>query len=413
MIRRPPRSTHCISSAASDVYKRQVHGWFQSRNKLIKQEKEHEEVVQFMKQWANNKGNLEEEIQKKGEMLKYGSDMTNIGQSTKKIEIQTVTDEKQFSIKEKQPHEIEDDKYFSIYMNTKNLSTKQKLSKKPMFYQRMQTQYDSEKNKQLDASQQQQQQQSQQQISQQQIDSLNDQDMRNSESGQQKAGNSETYNQQSKTSQNTQFGQLKKQGSGIIKKTGESDSKPQTAEPLKKRTKIVDKYIDISSSQPNLKTATQISSDKFQDLENKMKLEKIRKIRLLRGDIISAKHNRPVGLDDEEIKRRLENCMSIYSLSKQNHRNQYRPFSNVVAKYINHDTKAEQHQEIHRIKSAFFKKGMQCPINQIQEALTKPQVTIERPVSSIPTFAIGAFINPFQIEKKKAKKKPKSKPTKK
>jgi len=24
MIRRPPRSTHCISSAASDVYKRQV-----------------------------------------------------------------------------------------------------------------------------------------------------------------------------------------------------------------------------------------------------------------------------------------------------------------------------------------------------------------------------------------------------
>ena len=26
MIRRPPRSTHCISSAASDVYKRQVLG---------------------------------------------------------------------------------------------------------------------------------------------------------------------------------------------------------------------------------------------------------------------------------------------------------------------------------------------------------------------------------------------------
>ena len=25
MIRRPPRSTHCISSAASDVYKRQLH----------------------------------------------------------------------------------------------------------------------------------------------------------------------------------------------------------------------------------------------------------------------------------------------------------------------------------------------------------------------------------------------------
>eukprot|EP00825_Cyclidium_porcatum_P050016 TRINITY_DN8797_c0_g1_i8.p2 TRINITY_DN8797_c0_g1~~TRINITY_DN8797_c0_g1_i8.p2 ORF type:complete len:114 (+),score=24.20 TRINITY_DN8797_c0_g1_i8:129-470(+) len=27
MIRRPPRSTHCISSAASDVYKRQVYNF--------------------------------------------------------------------------------------------------------------------------------------------------------------------------------------------------------------------------------------------------------------------------------------------------------------------------------------------------------------------------------------------------
>eukprot|EP00825_Cyclidium_porcatum_P025418 TRINITY_DN2763_c0_g1_i1.p1 TRINITY_DN2763_c0_g1~~TRINITY_DN2763_c0_g1_i1.p1 ORF type:complete len:232 (-),score=79.39 TRINITY_DN2763_c0_g1_i1:181-876(-) len=41
MIRRPPRSTHCISSAASDVYKRQyqrrVHGWYQRRVHGIKQ----------------------------------------------------------------------------------------------------------------------------------------------------------------------------------------------------------------------------------------------------------------------------------------------------------------------------------------------------------------------------------------
>eukprot|EP00825_Cyclidium_porcatum_P012262 TRINITY_DN16397_c0_g1_i1.p2 TRINITY_DN16397_c0_g1~~TRINITY_DN16397_c0_g1_i1.p2 ORF type:complete len:124 (-),score=6.27 TRINITY_DN16397_c0_g1_i1:357-728(-) len=40
MIRRPPRSTHCISSAASDVYKRQyqrrVHG-----NKLYHREHKH------------------------------------------------------------------------------------------------------------------------------------------------------------------------------------------------------------------------------------------------------------------------------------------------------------------------------------------------------------------------------------
>eukprot|EP00825_Cyclidium_porcatum_P024653 TRINITY_DN27027_c0_g1_i1.p2 TRINITY_DN27027_c0_g1~~TRINITY_DN27027_c0_g1_i1.p2 ORF type:complete len:204 (-),score=34.22 TRINITY_DN27027_c0_g1_i1:1461-2072(-) len=40
MIRRPPRSTHCISSAASDVYKRQyqrrVHGNQQTQFKMIK-----------------------------------------------------------------------------------------------------------------------------------------------------------------------------------------------------------------------------------------------------------------------------------------------------------------------------------------------------------------------------------------
>eukprot|EP00826_Nyctotherus_ovalis_P001947 TRINITY_DN10368_c0_g5_i1.p1 TRINITY_DN10368_c0_g5~~TRINITY_DN10368_c0_g5_i1.p1 ORF type:complete len:355 (+),score=54.75 TRINITY_DN10368_c0_g5_i1:27-1067(+) len=35
MIRRPPRSTHCISSAASDVYKRQVHGILRRMRILI------------------------------------------------------------------------------------------------------------------------------------------------------------------------------------------------------------------------------------------------------------------------------------------------------------------------------------------------------------------------------------------
>eukprot|EP00825_Cyclidium_porcatum_P051083 TRINITY_DN9280_c0_g1_i2.p2 TRINITY_DN9280_c0_g1~~TRINITY_DN9280_c0_g1_i2.p2 ORF type:complete len:178 (-),score=3.51 TRINITY_DN9280_c0_g1_i2:684-1217(-) len=36
MIRRPPRSTHCISSAASDVYKRQVHGLNRFTKELLK-----------------------------------------------------------------------------------------------------------------------------------------------------------------------------------------------------------------------------------------------------------------------------------------------------------------------------------------------------------------------------------------
>eukprot|EP00825_Cyclidium_porcatum_P002089 TRINITY_DN10966_c0_g2_i2.p4 TRINITY_DN10966_c0_g2~~TRINITY_DN10966_c0_g2_i2.p4 ORF type:complete len:109 (-),score=34.37 TRINITY_DN10966_c0_g2_i2:175-501(-) len=44
MIRRPPRSTHCISSAASDVYKRQVStqstwGAIKQQSNKIKQNK--------------------------------------------------------------------------------------------------------------------------------------------------------------------------------------------------------------------------------------------------------------------------------------------------------------------------------------------------------------------------------------
>ena len=37
MIRRPPRSTHCISSAASDVYKRQNAEWFKNKKVLEKE----------------------------------------------------------------------------------------------------------------------------------------------------------------------------------------------------------------------------------------------------------------------------------------------------------------------------------------------------------------------------------------
>eukprot|EP00826_Nyctotherus_ovalis_P042215 TRINITY_DN4319_c0_g1_i12.p1 TRINITY_DN4319_c0_g1~~TRINITY_DN4319_c0_g1_i12.p1 ORF type:complete len:257 (-),score=71.71 TRINITY_DN4319_c0_g1_i12:95-844(-) len=48
MIRRPPRSTHCISSAASDVYKRQVHG-------ILYLE---EMTEQFMKEYTKAKSNL-------------------------------------------------------------------------------------------------------------------------------------------------------------------------------------------------------------------------------------------------------------------------------------------------------------------------------------------------------------------
>eukprot|EP00825_Cyclidium_porcatum_P030000 TRINITY_DN31894_c0_g1_i1.p1 TRINITY_DN31894_c0_g1~~TRINITY_DN31894_c0_g1_i1.p1 ORF type:complete len:156 (+),score=38.83 TRINITY_DN31894_c0_g1_i1:103-570(+) len=49
MIRRPPRSTHCISSAASDVYKRQVHErntqMSQSRTKICYKSQSDPEMI--------------------------------------------------------------------------------------------------------------------------------------------------------------------------------------------------------------------------------------------------------------------------------------------------------------------------------------------------------------------------------
>lgn len=204
-------------------------------------------------------------------------------------------------------------------------------------------------------------------------------------------------------------GSLSKKAPEQVSRASVGDVKPSTADAFKKRTKLVDKYVDFTQSQPNFRSVGKAEADKFENLENKIKMEKIKKIRLLRGDIISAKQSRPPGLDDEEIRRRLENCMSIYSYAKVSKRNNHRPFSTIYNQYIKKDQRAEQQLEIHRIKSAFLKSGMACPTSQLQEALTKPQgLNIERPHSSIPTYAIGAFVNPFQIEKKKkAKKKPK------
>eukprot|EP00825_Cyclidium_porcatum_P018963 TRINITY_DN2158_c0_g1_i3.p5 TRINITY_DN2158_c0_g1~~TRINITY_DN2158_c0_g1_i3.p5 ORF type:complete len:105 (-),score=24.35 TRINITY_DN2158_c0_g1_i3:646-960(-) len=59
MIRRPPRSTHCISSAASDVYKRQyqrrVHGAEVKNNKLFQP---HEGMTNEAEAALSEAGNL-------------------------------------------------------------------------------------------------------------------------------------------------------------------------------------------------------------------------------------------------------------------------------------------------------------------------------------------------------------------
>ena len=47
MIRRPPRSTHCISSAASDVYKRQKDDLFKISKDIEKEMKVAADLLEF------------------------------------------------------------------------------------------------------------------------------------------------------------------------------------------------------------------------------------------------------------------------------------------------------------------------------------------------------------------------------
>ena len=62
MIRRPPRSTHCISSAASDVYKRQALITIYDLSKIVNPDLSIEEIRLLVKQggksglWLNPNG---------------------------------------------------------------------------------------------------------------------------------------------------------------------------------------------------------------------------------------------------------------------------------------------------------------------------------------------------------------------
>ena len=55
MIRRPPRSTHCISSAASDVYKRQIEA-------IIEQQIDFKDIKFFVGYSGWSAGQLEREV---------------------------------------------------------------------------------------------------------------------------------------------------------------------------------------------------------------------------------------------------------------------------------------------------------------------------------------------------------------
>eukprot|EP00826_Nyctotherus_ovalis_P031005 TRINITY_DN2475_c0_g1_i14.p1 TRINITY_DN2475_c0_g1~~TRINITY_DN2475_c0_g1_i14.p1 ORF type:complete len:320 (+),score=169.78 TRINITY_DN2475_c0_g1_i14:40-960(+) len=75
MIRRPPRSTHCISSAASDVYKRQVYNVVGTTfNKLVLENTD-DVIVTFYAPWCGHCKKLEPIFAQLAELLKNNTQL--------------------------------------------------------------------------------------------------------------------------------------------------------------------------------------------------------------------------------------------------------------------------------------------------------------------------------------------------
>lgn len=58
--------------------------WYRQRNKALAEKKEDEELVSFMREWASNKGRVDEELVRKAESGKYGSEFNEMKYETKK-----------------------------------------------------------------------------------------------------------------------------------------------------------------------------------------------------------------------------------------------------------------------------------------------------------------------------------------
>lgn len=58
--------------------------WFKQRHKELAEKKENEELIGFMKEWASNKGRVEEELIRKGEGDKFGSEFNEMRYETRK-----------------------------------------------------------------------------------------------------------------------------------------------------------------------------------------------------------------------------------------------------------------------------------------------------------------------------------------
>lgn len=58
--------------------------WYKQRHKALAEKKEDEEIVAFMQEWASNKGRVDEELSRKGETIKYGSEFNEMKYERKK-----------------------------------------------------------------------------------------------------------------------------------------------------------------------------------------------------------------------------------------------------------------------------------------------------------------------------------------
>ena len=66
--------------------------WYKQRHKVLAEKKEDQELIGFMKQWACNKGRVEEELVRKGEADRMGSEFNQMKYETKKKVLLNVED---------------------------------------------------------------------------------------------------------------------------------------------------------------------------------------------------------------------------------------------------------------------------------------------------------------------------------
>ncbi|KAL4491873.1 hypothetical protein ABPG72_006128 [Tetrahymena utriculariae] len=346
--------------------------WYINRSKAVQEKREQEELENHIQNWAQNKGIMDQEIDKKNEITAHGSKFQDMGVKTQVKHLKSVLSEKNFQQKQMTNEEVEEQSLFNNYINILKLSKEQKQSMA----------HPSANDESIY-----------------EIASKIDQSIRTPRSQRSHSRAISDFQDQVAFEQNlldqsmSQKQQRKRQ---LTKKNSElpQENKPQLDE--RPKTMYVNLREQLKQSQPEINPVLGI--------EFQMKKNKLAQLRQTRGKIIGQSQAK-VGeeADEEEINRRKQQSLQIYHRDSKEIK--FRPFSNMYKKITSNTLKLEQLNEIEKVRKGFAKKGIRCSLKTISQSLSRPQGL---PMTSLELPSPGSmlFVNPFdQFGKKKSKKK--------